>query len=139
MKAEISIIESDQETKSEGRRARRDRVRLGAQASFANGALSMECVVTDLSAEGARLALPMPVISLQKLEIAIPSRNLKRRARVVWRRLDIVGVRFDTPVVELEGAETEDLLRLADLEAENVELRRRVDQLSQEIRRMTDE
>jgi hypothetical protein len=139
MKAEISSVDSDPDNKSEGRRARRDRVRLGAHASFANGALSMECVVTDLSAEGARLALPMPVISLQKLEIAIPSRNLKRRARVVWRRRDIVGVRFDTPVAELEGADPEDLQRLAELEAENIELRRRVDSLNQEIRRMTDD
>jgi PilZ domain len=139
MKAVISSVDPDPETTPEGRHARRDRVRLGAEASFGNGALSMECVVTDLSREGARLALPMPVLSLHRLEIAIPSRNLKCRARVVWRRRDIVGVRFDMPIAGLGGGIGEDLERLAALQAENLQLQRKVDSLTRKIRRMTDE
>jgi hypothetical protein len=85
---------------TEARRAKREKVRLSARGDFANGAFVVDCVVTELSVEGARLQLPFPIISLRTLELAIPARNLKCRARVAWRRNTTMGIMFE-PATDL--------------------------------------
>jgi hypothetical protein len=77
------------------RRARRDKVRLGAHVTLAGGALAFDCVVTNLSTEGAKLELPVAVVSLQRLTLEIPERNLKCVAHVVWRRGNGLAVHFE--------------------------------------------
>ena len=79
----------------ESRRARREKVGLGARVTLAGGALAFDCVVTDLSKDGAKLELPIAVVSLQRLSLEIPDRNLKCVARIIWRRGKSLGVRFD--------------------------------------------
>jgi hypothetical protein len=94
MKTAVSA-ESPFKPTADERRDARERVSLGAQAEFANGAISVECLVTQLSATGARLELPFAIVSLRTLHLSIPERNLKRRARVVWRRVQTMGVKFE--------------------------------------------
>jgi len=85
MKTAVGVQISSQ-TADDRRRGARQRVNLAAHADFANGALPLDCLVTQLSTTGARLELPIVIVSLQTLELAMPERNLKCRARVVWRR-----------------------------------------------------
>jgi hypothetical protein len=91
-----AVAESLQrQDKPEPRRARREKVRLGAHVTLAGGALAFDCIVTNLSTEGARLELPVPVVSLQRLTLEIPERNVKCAARIVWRRGNSLGVHFE--------------------------------------------
>ena len=55
---------------------------------------TLDCVVRDMSARGARLLCrSAPSIEIVSLEIkAVP--GFKRNARIVWRRLEDCGVEF---------------------------------------------
>jgi hypothetical protein len=55
---------------------------------------AMDCMIRDLSEDGARIALSQAVALPEVIELDIPQRELRRRARVVWRRNDEVGLCF---------------------------------------------
>jgi hypothetical protein len=116
---------------TESRRAKRERVKLAAHIIFANGALGVECVVTELSAVGARLKLPLNITSLDEFE--------QRRARVVWSRGETIGVKFELDVAEKQPVAASDLAKLAKLEAENAKLQAKIAELLAEFHRLTDE
>src|SRR5262249_4069429 len=120
----------------EARRTQREKVRLSASVLFAGGTLRTDCLVTELSAQGGKLELPLIIASLEALELAIPERNFKRPARVVWQRGVRCGVKFETGAAEQQAAG--DLAKLSRLEAERAKLKARIAALQAEVRKLTE-
>jgi hypothetical protein len=78
---------------SERRSERRRRTLFDGRLAI-NHLSTFDCVVRNMSARGARLVCRItPPIEFVRLEIrAVP--GFKRKARVVWRRLEDCGVEF---------------------------------------------
>jgi len=55
---------------------------------------AMDCMIRDLSEDGARIVLSDTVALPEVIELDIPQRELRRRARVVWRRNGEIGLCF---------------------------------------------
>ncbi len=121
----------------EHRHALRQRVFLKGQIRFNNGASTMDCVVRDFSASGARIALSETVTLPEVFDLYISQKDRTYRASLRWRREDGVGVTFEEeearPAAEA-GAEASIALlqrRVAELEAENAALRRLLTSMAQ--------
>ncbi|HXW25499.1 MAG TPA: PilZ domain-containing protein [Xanthobacteraceae bacterium] len=68
-----------------------------ALVCFADGKPIAGCHVCDVSAAGARLALPAGELAKLPEEFILvlaPRGKVRRRCRVVWRTAEEVGVRF---------------------------------------------
>ena len=95
---------------------------------------AMDCMIRDLSEDGARIALSDTVALPDVIELDIPQRELRRRARVVWRRNDEVGLCFSQVdrVPDLAAMTAEDIAaRIGMLEAEIALLRARLSSLNE--------
>ncbi|GJD33600.1 PilZ domain-containing protein [Methylobacterium aerolatum] len=119
---------------AEMRRQPRLRVFLKGRIVFNNGQSSIDCLVRDMSAEGARLMLSETAALPEKFDLYIPQKEKTHRATLRWRREDGVGVTFDqaeAPVREFSGDATMAVLlrRVGELEAENAALRRHIAEL----------
>jgi len=90
----------------------------------------MECLVRNMSRQGARLVFGGPTEIPAEFEIMIRKRGESRRARIVWRQETEAGVTFAVPeeqsVVSIEAAR-----RIRALEEEREALKKRVAQLSE--------
>ncbi len=80
---------------SERRAALRRRVLKGATLTFNRGFSAFECVVRNQSAEGALLSLAETFSLPAQFEVAIAGDDALRRARVRWRSMNAIGVRFE--------------------------------------------
>jgi len=78
----------------EARRGQGARTRLGAQIIFNDRASVIDCVVTNISFSGAELVFADTREIPNDFELCIPSKCSSRRARLVWRYADGVGVAF---------------------------------------------
>ena len=58
------------------------------------GNRNLSCAVQDISATGAKLAIPWTVFLPREFTFELPSMNMKKRARLKWRKGDHVGVAF---------------------------------------------
>jgi len=96
---------------------------------------ALDCTIRDLSDGGARIAFSATVALPEVIELEIPQRELRRRARVVWRRSDEVGLSFveedrtakpasAEPAAPTTAAEI--MARIGTLEAEIAALRARL-------------
>jgi uncharacterized small protein (DUF1192 family) len=95
---------------------------------------AMDCMIRDLSEDGARIALSQAVALPEVIELDIPQRELRRRARVVWRRNDEVGLCFSQVdrAPDLAAMTAEDITaRIGMLEAEIALLRARLSSLNE--------
>jgi hypothetical protein len=95
---------------------------------------AMNCMIRDLSEDGARIALSQTVALPEVIEFDIPQRELRRRARVVWRRKDEVGLCFSQVdrAPDLATMTAEDITaRIGMLEAEIALLRARLSSLNE--------
>lgn len=95
---------------------------------------AMDCMIRDLSEDGARIALSQTVALPEVIELDIPQRELRRRARVVWRRNDEVGLCFSQVdrAPDLAAMTAEDITaRIGMLEAEIALLRARLSSLNE--------
>jgi hypothetical protein len=72
----------------------RSRTRLEGHIVYNNRVSRMECVVRDLSDNGARLVFAHPVKVPMEFELQIPRRKLARRAQVIWYDGPHHGVMF---------------------------------------------
>jgi hypothetical protein len=95
---------------------------------------AMDCMIRDLSEDGARIALSETVALPEVIELEIPQRELRRRARVVWRRNGEIGLCFSfadrTPDIATMTAEGV-TARIGMLEAEIALLRERLSSLNE--------
>ncbi len=120
------------------RRAPRERAFLNARLSFAHGAVSFPCVVTQISATGAKLSIGDEVSLPDRFHIEIAQRGVDRPAEMVWRRNGQVAVAFlPSDLRQQEGWETS-LARLRELEAENAKLRANLIALTEQFNRITE-
>jgi len=138
---EDQVAESvDGKKSEETRRAPRVRTFLQARVSYGDGALSIECTVNQLSDVGARVNLASTFALPDTFDIAIPQRDIARRAKLVWRKDDQVGIEF------VDGEEShpahppnDSSARVKALEAENAKLKAQIGVLTAQIRRLTDD
>jgi hypothetical protein len=75
--------------------SRRRRLR-AAQIRFNDGASVIDCTLRDISRSGARLQLPSTLDIPEEFELVTSETGVgARTARVVWRKLNEMGVAFE--------------------------------------------
>ena len=113
----------------ERRTVHRDRTYLGAQVAYNNRCSTMDCLVRNVSQNGAKIVFSDMALIPSEFEVLIPRKGESRRARIIWRDEKEVGVTFlhseKSAVISIESAR-----RIKKLETERDALARRVAQLS---------
>ena len=98
---------------------------------FNNGDSSAECIVRDISANGARLVLPDGLLIPDLIDLYMPQTEKYARAQVLWRRDNELGLVFTTPL------ETEAPLQVNGDLPERIHLiEREIDGLKRMLRRL---
>jgi PilZ domain len=114
----------------ERRKNQRLRTFLGGRIAFNNRTSTMDCLVRNLSQNGAKLAFPGPVVLPSEFDIHILDKGESRKGRLIWYNDGHVGVTLTQPdfgsVVSIETAR-----RIRKLEADRDALARRVAELSE--------
>jgi PilZ domain-containing protein len=114
----------------ERRKVQRSRTYLGGRIAFNRRFSTLDCLVRNLSQDGAMIAFSDAVAVPGEFDVLIPWKGESRRARVIWSNETRAGVAFvdaiDDNVVSIETA-----LRFNKLQAEREALARRVAQLSE--------
>jgi hypothetical protein len=110
------------------------------QKSFLRGCVyfnkrrnAVDCLIRDISDEGARVIFSDTVSVPDVVELYIPQKEQTLRARVQWRHGHEVGIAFPerTPVASQPSGELTE--RVAQLETEIASLRRALKRLKSEI------
>jgi hypothetical protein len=125
---------------AEAHRAQRERTLLQARVSYAGGSISFSCLVAQISATGAKIAVNDQTALPEYFQIAIPQRGIDCGARLVWRRAGHAGIAFKVAqeaAVVLDASQNPDP-RLQALEAENKALRATIDKLTVQLSKFLD-
>jgi len=126
-------------TTSDERRTRaRQRSFLQGRLYFNNRRSSLDCLVRDISSQGAKLKVSDSVAIPEIVELHIPHKDETYRAKVQWRTGFEIGVTFDgdeeAPSI-VPGAAPADLPeRVRRLETEVASLHRKLNELQNELR-----
>ncbi len=121
----------------EVRRAERVKSFLRAQIIFNHRMSTIECVVKNISSQGAKIALGDSLSVPSEFELYIPQKGRSYRARLAWRDATAIGVEFIT--AEAQAAEAREMAgealesRLEMLEKQNAELKIRIRELSKRL------
>lgn len=121
-----------------------DRVRafLRAQIIFNNRMSTIDCIIKNISATGARIALGDSFAVPAEFDIFIPQRSSSHHAKLVWRDKDSIGVDFvdvlhhqpgpngTSAEAAPEQAATSGEARIRQLEVQNAELKQRIRKLT---------
>ena len=110
----------------ERRETARRRVCFGALVRPAAFLPDIACTLRDVSLDGARLRLAPGTTLPHRFDLVVPCRGETRRARVVWRSGDAVGLGFERArraTAPRADGDRDILLRLAQGEAEIARLR----------------
>ena len=78
----------------ERRDTHRRRTYLGAQIRVPFQRSDTACLVRDLTATGARIAVSRTILLPDRFDLAIQWREECHRAEIVWREGDMISVRF---------------------------------------------
>jgi hypothetical protein len=112
------------------RKLHRGRTYLGGRIAFNNRSSTFDCLVRNLSQDGARIVFSDAAILPGEFDFTIHRKGESRRARIVWRDETQAGILFlhanDEKIVSIETAQ-----RIRKLEADRNALARRVAQLSE--------
>ena len=114
---------------SEQRVGVRKRTFLKGRIEFNGGASSMDCLIRDLSASGARLELSETAALPEVFDLYIAQKDQTFRSTLRWRKDEGVGVTFhDATRANVEAAASDASMavlfrRLQELETENASLR----------------
>jgi hypothetical protein len=103
---------------------------------FNNRLSSMDCIVRDVTANGARLDFSESVTLPDAFELYIPSRDEYFHARVIWRRGDNLGISWTPEAAPRDQAGSSQgadamAVRMAKLERDVAVLQRRLDALQE--------
>lgn len=112
------------------RKTTRRRTYFGGQIAFNGQASLMDCLVRNISAEGAKLAFTETRAVPQEFDLSVHKNERTYRAKVIWRKADEAGVAFLEPRPQSAPVSLDLMRRLRQCEADNAALQRRVEQLS---------
>lgn len=119
----------------------------GRQKSFLQGRIffnhrrnSIDCLIRDISDQGAKLKFSGTIATPEFFELYIPNKEETYRARVQWRAGDEIGVMFEdaerAPSL-VPGFEPEWTARIRKLEHDVAVLQRKFNDLQANRRRIT--
>jgi PilZ domain len=114
----------------ERRKTTRNRSYFGGQIAFNGQRSLMDCLVRNISGEGAKLVFTQTATVPQEFDLSVHSKERTFRARVVWRKADEAGVAFLEPRPQSAPISLDLVRRLRQCEADKAALRQRVEQLS---------
>ncbi len=77
------------------RRTQRNRVYWGGEISFSEYLEPFECVVRDISVEGARICLANNTKLPEAFKLWVASRQMHVRVRQIWREGPVAGIRIE--------------------------------------------
>ena len=137
-------MDTDMNSPEVGREKRsHDRIRsfLRAQIIFNNQMTTIDCIIKNISATGARIALNDALAVPTEFEIYIPQRRSSHHARLIWRDKDSIGVDFTdvlqpATVAAVAHAEAPAYVgegRIRELEVQNADLKMRIRALSKRL------
>mgnify|MGYP001766110747 CR=1 FL=1 len=115
---------------TDARQSERTRSLLRAQAIFNKGSSTIDCLIKNISPDGARLSIDEYMTIPVEFDLEVPQRGRTFRARIVWRGEGAMGVMFIQPEAETN---VQPLPRLKELERENAMLKVRVRMLSDRL------
>ena len=101
----------------------RQRAYIGAQIVFNQRRCVLDCLVRNVSGDGARIEFTNTALMPGVFDLLMPYREETRRARVRWRSRDAAGVTLDP--LEPAGVVRDDDRRVRALEQEVARLRAR--------------
>lgn len=108
----------------------RGRTYLGGRLTFNNQYCAVDCLVRNMSRNGAKLVFEGTVLLPGEIDLVLPQKGERRRARLVWRQQDEAGIAFlqasGEGVVPLAMAR-----RIKQLEADRSALQARVAELTE--------
>lgn len=96
---------------------------------FNNQSSTLDCVIRNLSQSGAKLELSGSVTVPDRFELMIPRKGEIRRARIVWRRGELMGIAFEDALEQAPDPASM-AARLKSAQEENSRLRQRVAELT---------
>lgn len=107
---------------SERRHALRHRSFLQGRIYFNKGRSAVDCLIRDISDEGARIIFSDTVSIPDVVDIYVPQKAQTLRARVEWRHGEEAGIAFEHPALPHDpvpvAGQDELTARVANLEAE---------------------
>jgi PilZ domain len=114
----------------ERRKLARNRTFLGGMIAFNHRNSTMNCLVRNLSVEGAKISFTNTATVPDKFDLTIKQKECTLLARIVWRQGDEAGIIFLNENVAGAPIPLDWARRLRDCEVDKAALRRRVAQLS---------
>ncbi len=124
----------------ERRKSSRQKSFLHGRIFFNNRRTSVDCLVRDLSEQGAKLRFSAAIATPELIELHIPNRDESYRARVQWRTGDDMGVIFDiedaAPPLVPNTAPPDWAARMTKLEHDYAVLLRKVNELQAAMRKL---
>lgn len=119
-------------TLTERRRSVRNRTLIGGKIIFNQRQSTLDCVVRNLSDDGALLVFPDSVPLPDLFELYVPLKRESRMVRSRWRDSEHIGVTFTAGVRQNDAPIPLDLVRrLRKLEQENATLKARIVELTE--------
>jgi PilZ domain-containing protein len=125
---------------SERRRSSRQKAFLKGRIFFNNRRNSIDCLIRDISEQGAKLLFSASVATPDVVELHVPSRDECYRARIEWRTAEEVGVSFEggevasPPLAPGASVPGDWSSRIHRLEREVASLQRKVTELQSALR-----
>ena len=123
---------------TERRQKSRKKAYMQGRIFFNNRRTSIDCLIRDISEQGAKLRFSAAVATPDVVELYVPSRDESYRARIEWRVGEEVGVSFevaDAPPLAPDAAPAGDwAARIHKIERDVASLRRKFNELSAAIR-----
>src|SRR3712207_7668963 len=86
------------------RKTARRRTYFGGQIEFNQHSSLMDCVVRNVSQDGAKLVFTNTAAVPQEFSLAIPRQNRIFRARMIWRKANEAGVALDRKSTRLNSS-----------------------------------
>ncbi len=79
----------------EQRSNQRQRVLKAGKIAYGGGSIVVDCTIRNLSATGARLQVPTSVAIPDRFEFTEAATGKRCAATVMWRKGNLIGIRFE--------------------------------------------
>jgi len=117
----------------ERRSGLRRRAYYGGRLAFHARTATIDCIVRNLSAEGAQIELGNPAAVSDRVDLSITHQGVSYFGRIVWRRKNSAGLWLDAPRRQGSELPLDLALRIRATERVNAQLRARLAQLQSEF------